>query len=65
VGCLLQRRASTQRTGIRRTRSSRRICTRPEARIPTSMDTGCARASEIRAGRTAPRVLRLGDAGGM
>jgi transposase InsO family protein len=44
-------------------RSSRRICTRLEARIPTSMDTGCARASEIRAGRTAPRVLALVDAG--
>ena len=64
VGCPLQRRASAQRTGTRRSRPSRRICARPEVRIPTSMDAGCARASEIRAGRTAPRVLAFGDAGG-
>jgi hypothetical protein len=37
----------------------------PQARIPTSMDTRCARASEIRAGRTAPRVLAFWDAGQM
>jgi putative transposase len=56
-------RTSAQRTGSRCTWPSRRICTRPEARIPTSMDTWCDRASEIRAGRTAPRVLALIDAG--
>jgi len=57
VGCSLQRRASAQRTGSRCTRPSRRIRVRPEARIPTSVDAGCARAREIRAGRFAPRVL--------
>ena len=60
VGCSLQRWASAQRAGTRRSRPSRRICTLPEVRIPTSMDAGCARAREIRAGRTAPRVLALG-----
>ena len=57
VGCSLQRRASAQRTGSRCTRPSRRIRVRPEARIPTSVDAGCARVREICAGRLAPRVL--------
>jgi len=39
------------------------ICARPEVRIPTSMNAGCARAGEIRAGRLTQRVFCLGDAG--
>ena len=63
VDCSLQRRASAQRTGFRCTGPARRICTRLEARIPTSMDTGCTRACEVAAERIAPRVRRLGGAG--
>src|SRR5678815_2700150 len=63
MGCSLQRRTSAQRTRSRCPWPSRRTRARLEARIPTSVDTGCARASKVRAGQLAPRVLRLGDAG--
>jgi len=51
VGCSRQRRASAQRAGTRRSRPSRRICTRPESRIPTSMDAGAlVRAKSVLGG---------------